>query len=370
MEIESVQSTADILVVDDHPENLELLVNMLKEEGYKARPVPGGLLALKAAQRVPPDLILLDINMPDLDGYEVCRRLKADDRLKDIPVIFLSALGETTDKLRGFWVGAVDYVTKPFELEEVRARVATHLKIRRLQSQLAVYASRLEVYNQRLEQLVEAKVKEISESQMATIFALARLAESRDLETGKHVERTRTFCCYLAQRLRENPEYKQVIDESFVKNIFHASPLHDIGKVGIRDALLLKPGKYTPAEFDEMKKHTLIGAATLEDVWQKYPNNRFLAIGIEIARHHHEKWDGTGYPSRLSGPQIPVSARIMALSDVYDALRSRRVYKPPFSHEESCEIIRRGASRHFDPAVVEAFVEVESEFRLLRDQMD
>jgi putative two-component system response regulator len=308
--------------------------------------------------------------MPDLDGYEVCRRLKADDRLKDIPVIFLSAFGETADKVRGFAAGGVDYITKPFELEEVKARISTHLKIRGLQSQLAVYSSQLELYNQQLGQLVEAKVKEISESQMATIFALARLAESRDQNTGRHVERTRTFCHHLALRLRRKPEHGQTIDDPFVNNIFHASPLHDIGKVGIRDALLLKPGRYTPEEFEEMKKHTLIGAATLEDAWREYPNNRFLAMGIEIARHHHEKWDGSGYPCGLAGATIPISARIMALSDVYDALRSQRVYKPPFPHEESCQIICDGSGRHFDPDVIGAFTEVESEFRVLRDQMN
>lgn len=367
---ESADASADILLVDDNLDNLELLAGMLKTSGYRVRPVPSGEQALTAARRLPPDLVLLDINMPGLDGYEVCRRLKADKRLKEVPVIFLSAYTDSVDKVRGFSVGAVDYITKPFELEEVKARVETHLRIRYLQAQLAGYSSQLEVYNRRLEHLVQAQVTQISDSQMATIFALARMAESRDVDTGKHIERTRTFCQLLALRMHEDPNYRETVTSSFIQNIYHASPLHDIGKVGIRDTVLHKAGKYTPQEFEEMKQHTLIGAATLEDVYATYPNNGFLAMGIEIARHHHEKWDGSGYPNRLAGPHIPVSARIMALSDVYDALRSKRVYKPPFTHEECCDIIRDGSGRHFDPGVVEAFFHVEGQFRALRDRMD
>ena len=293
-----------ILIVDDTPENLRVLLELLKQQGYKVRAVPNGRLALQAASSEPPDLILLDIMMPEMDGYEVCRRLKQDDKLREIPVLFLSALGETLDKVRAFDVGAVDYVTKPFQFEEVRARVETHLRLRRLQVQL-------EAHNRQLQERVEEQVREISDSQMATIVALARLAESRDKGTGKHIERVQIYCQLLATQLRDHPSRGERVNEAFIENIFRASPLHDIGKVAIRDSILLKPGPLTPAEFDEMKSHTTLGAQTLEEVQKAYPKNGFVRLGIQIARSHHERWDGTGYPHGLAGTAIPLSARIM-----------------------------------------------------------
>jgi putative two-component system response regulator len=353
---------ATIMVVDDTPENLALLQEMLQMQGYRVVVFPGGELALTAARKNPPDLILLDIMMPGMDGYEVCRQMKADETLKEIPVLFLSALSGTADKVKAFSVGAVDYITKPFQFEEVRARVQTHLRLRALQLEL-------EKHNRQLEQLVEEKVREISDSQMATILALAKLAESRDEETGQHIERTQTFCRILAERLRGNPRYAQSLDDTYINNIFHAAPLHDIGKVGIPDSILLKPGKLTPEEFEVMKTHTTIGARTLQAVRSKYPRNAFLNMGIAIARSHHEKWDGTGYPDGLVGEDIPLSARIMAVADVYDALRSKRPYKEALPHEKACEIIIAESGKHFDPAVVEAFTALESEFAAIREQM-
>jgi putative two-component system response regulator len=250
-----VATPKNILVVDDTPENLRVLLELLKQQGYKARAVPNGKLALQAASSEPPDLILLDIMMPEMDGYEVCRRLKQDDKLCEIPVVFLSALGDTLDKVHAFDVGGVDYVTKPFQFEEVRARVETHLRLRRLQVQL-------EQHNRQLRDRVEEQVREISDSQMATIVALARLAESRDKGTGKHIERVRIYCRLLASQLREHPGRQERVDAAFIENIFRASPLHDIGKVAIRDSILLKPGPLTPEEFDEMKSHTTLGAQT------------------------------------------------------------------------------------------------------------
>jgi putative two-component system response regulator len=290
-----------------------------------------------------------------MNGFEVCERLKADEVLKDIPVLFISALSETADKVKAFSVGAVDYVTKPFQFEEVHARVETHLRLRRLQVEL-------ERHNLHLEELVTEKVREISDSQLATIHAVSKLAESRDDDTGHHIERTQTFSKVLAETLRKNPRYAGSINDTFVENIYHASPLHDIGKVGIFDNILLKPGKLTAEEFEIMKTHAMIGANTLQSVRNKYPKNAFINMGIDIARSHHEKWDGSGYPGGLTGEDIPLSARIMAVSDVYDALRSKRPYKPAFTHEKSCEIIMEGAGRHFDPAVIEAFTAVEAEF--------
>ena len=345
----------NILIVDATPENLRVLWELLRSEGYGARAVPDGAMALEAAATQPPDLILLDIMMPRMDGYEVCRRLKADERLRDVPVIFLSALQDVEDKVKAFAVGGVDYIGKPFQFAEVRARVETHLRLRRLQVEL-------EAHNQTLTDLVKAQVREISDSQMATIFALAKLAESRDGETGRHIERVQLYCKLLAATLAEQPAYLGNIEESFIENIFLASPLHDIGKVAIRDNILLKQGGLTPAEFEEMKRHTTLGAQTLDVVSKRYPNNEFLRIGIEIALAHHERWDGKGYPAGLAGAAIPLSARIMAVADSYDAARSRRCYKPALSHAECRRTLLDRSGSYLDPDVLAAFESVQELF--------
>ncbi|MGD0726040.1 MAG: response regulator [Spirochaetia bacterium] len=357
------QDMPGILIVDDAPENLQVLERFLKIKGYRTRPVPSGKRALQEAESEPPDLILLDIHMPEIDGYEVCRRLKENEKLRDIPVLFLSALSETMDKVKAFQVGGVDYVTKPFEFEEILSRVNTHLKIRSLQIEL-------EKHSRHLEDLVAAQVKEISDSQLAAIFALAKLAESRDANTGKHLERGQAFCRLLAAKLSEQPRYRGHIGSSYIENIHHSSPLHDIGKVAIQDSILLKPGMLSPEEFEIVKTHAALGAQTLEAVRSKYPKNAFIDMGIAIARSHHEKWDGSGYPDGLSGEDIPLSARIMAVTDVYDALRSKRCYKPVFSHEKSRAIIVESSGTHFDPSVVEAFCRLEEQFRKVCDSME
>jgi len=345
----------NILIVDDGPENLRILSELLRSEGYLTRPVSDGAMALEAAAAEPPDLILLDIMMPDMDGFEVCRRLKRDARLRDVPVVFLSAIDDVADKVKAFTVGAVDYVSKPFQFPEVRMRVETHLRLRRLQIEL-------EAKNRRLLDLVSEQVREISDSQMATIFALAKLAESRDGETGRHIERVQLYCKLLAATLAEQPSYVGRIEESFIENIFLASPLHDIGKVAIRDHILLKRGELTPDEFEEMKMHTTFGAQTLEAVRTRYPRNEFLRLGIEIARCHHERWDGQGYPAGLAGPDIPLSARIMAVADSYDAARSRRCYKPALSHAECREALSARGGTYLDPEVLMAFEDVQGLF--------
>lgn len=222
---------------------------------------------------------------------------------------------------------------------------------------------KLQKYNNHLEEIVNEKVQEISESQMATIFALVKLSESRDDDTGAHIERTSTLCRLIAERLRALPHSADIIDDTFINNIYKASPLHDIGKVGIPDAILLKPGKLTPPEFEIMKTHTILGFDTLSQVQKRYTQNSFLKMGMEIAKSHHEKWNGTGYPEGLSGEEIPLSARIMALADVYDALRSKRVYKEAFSHEESCAIIEEGSGKHFDPLLIKIFHENHKAFQ-------
>jgi putative two-component system response regulator len=346
--------TPNILIVDDEPYNLQVLSLILKQRGYKVRPVSGGRMAIQAAKIELPDLILLDITMPDMNGYDVCTALKSDDSLKEIPVIFISALNETKDKLKAFSAGGVDYVEKPFHYEEVQSRVQTHLKLHFLQIEL-------EEHNKKLGELVQAQVKEISESQIETIFAIVKLAEARDDDTGKHLEHTKEFCRMLSIQLSGKPGFKSRINQSFIRDIFYASPLHEIGKVAIPDNILLKKGRHTSEEFEFMKKHAALGAQTLQLVHFKYNNNTFIKMGIEIARYHHERWDGTGYPDRLQGELIPFCARIMAIVDVYDALRSKRCYKPALSHKESCEIIVKGSGTQFDPDVVEAFREINEQ---------
>ncbi len=342
----------DILVVDDMPQNVRMLYEMLTRIGYAVCTASSGAEALKQAALCKPDLILMDINMPEMDGYETCTTLKMDPKLAKIPVLFLSALSAAEDKVKAFNAGGVDYVTKPFEFKEVRARVKTHLELRHLHA-------KLELHTMHLEELVAQKVQEITSAQRGMIFALAKLAESRDDDTGTHMERVRGVCRIIAETLQHDNGHGEAIDARFVENIYQTSPLHDIGKVGISDAILLKPGKLTPEEFDIMKTHTVIGEATLRDVEKEFPDNAFVTMGIEITRWHHERWDGGGYPDGLAENAIPLSAQIMTVADVYDALRSKRCYKDAFSHEKSRSIILEGKGSQFAPHVATAFEQAE-----------
>ena len=350
-----------ILIVDDTPENLDILVGILRD-AYSLKVATDGQSALELAAAAPPDLVLLDIMMPEMDGFEVCRRLKAKRGTGDVPVIFVSALDRAEDKILAFTKGGVDYVTKPFQPEVVRARVETHLRLRRLQKEQ-------ESYSRELESRAEAQVKEIAAGQFATIFALSKLAESRDDDTGKHLERVQAFCSLLATALRDDSGFSDQIDDEFIENIQHASPLHDIGKVAIPDRILLKPSKLTSDEFEVMKTHSTHGTRTLEAVASQYPNNAFVDMGIEIAHSHHERWDGRGYPQGLNGEAIPLSARIVCLADIYDALRSRRCYKEAFSHAKARGIIEEQNGQALDPHIVPTFHRLEGDFRSVWDRM-
>lgn len=365
----SKDNNGKVMVVDDTPANLKLLTGILQDVGYEPRAFPSGKLAIQAALAEAPDLFLLDINMPDMNGYEICERLKAVDSLREIPVIFISALNEETDKVRAFEVGGVDYVTKPFQFEEVLARVKTHLDLRHARLTIKRHNTRLqEIVNQQVSEILQVQ-RQMTAAQMQTIVAMSKIAEARDDDTGKHIEKTQTYCRILATKLMDAPEYQEQIDDNFCNDIYHASPLHDIGKVAIADAILLKPGKLTKDEFEEMKRHTVIGARNLESVREKHPDNSFVNIGIRIARSHHERWDGSGYPDGLAGDEIPLVAQIMAVADVYDALRSKRVYKPAFSHEKSRGIITDGIGTHFSPGAGKAFVEFEEEFAGIAEEL-
>jgi len=345
-----------ILVVDDIPENLRLLSTILGDEGYDLRPVTEASLALEMAIRNPPDLVLLDVKMPGMDGFELCRKLKADPRLSSIPVLFISSEGRTVEKVKAFSVGGVDYITKPFQVEELRSRIATHLQLSSLRREL-------EEHNAHLESRVAAQVKEIADAQLATILALVRLAERRDDDTGRHVERVQSLSRLLAEVLRDRPLYGTEIDDRFVSTIFQASALHDVGKVAIPDAILLKPGPLAENEFAIMMTHAEIGAETLESVLGQHPGNYFLGMGIDIARGHHENWDGCGYPRGLRGPDIPLSARIVTVVDFFDALSSDRIYRPAIEYYRVRTMLQEGAGSHFDPDIIDAFLAKENLFR-------
>ncbi|MGY0194412.1 HD domain-containing phosphohydrolase [Leptothrix sp. BB-4] len=345
-----------VLVVDDSPPVLALIGDLLRGS-HRIRVAPSGARALEIARAEPPDLILLDILMPELDGYEICRRLKTDAALREVPVIFLTALDDIDDEARGLELGAVDYIAKPIVPALLRARVRTHL-------QLKASADTLRAHSSNLESEVQRRIGEILDTQDVTINLLAALAEARDNETGNHILRTQRYVRALAEVLAQDPRHAHVLDHDTIELLYKSAPLHDIGKVGIPDAILLKPGKLTPAEFEIMKTHTTLGHDALCSAERRLGKSApFLRYAKEIALSHQEKWDGSGYPQGLAGEDIPLSARLMAVADVYDALISRRVYKAPMSHEAATALVLQGRGSHFDPAVVDVFMRLNEVFR-------
>ncbi|MCG2585063.1 two-component system response regulator [Massilia sp. TS11] len=356
-----------ILIVDDTPQNLAVLGALL-EEHYQVRAVNSGERALRAARSAPrPDLILLDVMMPLMDGYEVLQRLRADAGTRDIPVIFVTAMDSTENEEHGLQLGAVDYITKPVKAPIVLARVATHLELKRARDIL-------HDQNAWLETEVQRRMHENLLVQDLSLRALACLAEARDNETGHHIVRTRTYVELLAHALRAHPRFSAALAGARLEMVVKAAPLHDIGKVGIPDAILLKPGRLNDEEMRIMRRHPLIGAEAIDKAIAQaraadaesgeLDDEAFacLLVAREIALGHHEKWDGSGYPAGLAGDAIPVAARLMALADVFDALMSRRVYKPAMGLDETCAIIEQGRGRHFDPAVVDAFLACREQF--------
>ncbi|MBA3015163.1 MAG: response regulator [Proteobacteria bacterium] len=354
-------SQCTVLIVDDTRENIDILIGAMSSASYDVMVAMDGLTALELAQRDVPDLILLDIMMAGMDGYEVCRRLKNSPATKDIPVIFLTALAEISSKTKGFQCGAVDYITKPFEVEEIRVRVKTHLSLQLARQDLARQ-------NELLEQHVRERTKELSLTQEVTIDCLAGLAEHRDPETGGHILRTKHYIQLLANHLRHHSRFKRLLEEFTIDLFCKSAPLHDIGKVGVADSILLKPGTLTDEEFQEMTKHTVYGRDAIAAAEKKLGGNSFLRIAADFAYTHHEKWDGSGYPQGLKGEEIPLAGRLMALADVYDALISKRVYKLPCPHHQAVRIITEGDGRtspsHFDPEILAAFTVLQEEFRL------
>ncbi|MBF0535622.1 MAG: response regulator [Nitrospirae bacterium] len=350
-----------ILVVDDNRLNREIIQRRLSKLSLGSDSAVDGEEALIRLTKDKYDLILLDINMPGINGYEVLSRLKSNPALCDIPVIMLSAMTDTENVVKAIEMGAEDFIPKPFEYVILKARIMSLLVRKSLQDQKEAYKKQLEQINLNLEDRVRTQVKELSSSHLAMIFALSKLAESRDQETGEHLERVKSYCDMIARTLSVYAQYDKIIDADFIETLAEASQLHDIGKVGIPDSILLKPGKLTAEEFGIMKTHTTIGAQTLRNVELKHGGNQLVRMGIEVTENHHERYDGKGYPNALAGEQIPLSARILALCDVYDALRSKRCYKLPMTHLETAGIIIAERGQQFSPEVIDAFIECHEE---------
>jgi putative two-component system response regulator len=344
-----------ILVVDDEVRNLRLMEAMLIPLGYDVILAGDGEEALEKVMALPPDVILLDVMMPRMDGFEVARRLKEDEETTIIPIVMVTALREVEDRVKALEVGADDFLSKPVERIELRARVQSLLKVKAYNDHMRDYQKELEAeVARRTEQLRQA-FEQIRAASLDTIYRLSRAAEYKDEDTGAHIQRMSNYSAAVARQMGQ--------DEATVEAILYAAPMHDIGKIGIPDHILLKPGKLDPDEWEIMKQHTVIGARILERA-----DAEFIKLAEVIACTHHEKWDGSGYPNGLSGAEIPLAGRVTAIADVFDALMSKRPYKEPFSLEKSLAIIREGRGSHFDPDVVDAFFAVQDEILSIKQR--
>ena len=346
----AIREKQRILLVDDAAENLRRLAECLCDN-YTIMFARNGQDALRIANVDPmPDIILLDVVMPGMDGYEVCRRLRdQEQRTRDIPVIFVTAQEEERNEELALTLGVVDYIRKPFIDSIVLNRVSNQLYVKALRDKLDVK--------------VKERTAELEKTQKATIHAMANLAEWRDPETGAHIKRTQGYVEALARALAAKPQFSDQLKEAAISELKESAPLHDVGKVAIPDAILQKPGKLTDEEFAEMKTHTTQGHRLLKTAEEDLGELSFLRTADAIAHSHHERWDGKGYPQGLKGEEIPLSARIMSVADVYDALRSKRVYKPAMPHEKAASIILEGRGTQFDPDVVDVFMSIQDEIQ-------
>jgi len=337
-----------VLIVDDAPDNIRILMEVLKEE-YSVIPAIDGVSALKIANEdTLPDIILLDVMMPGMDGYEVCEKLKSSDRTRAIPIIFVTAKTEEADEQRGLAIGAIDYITKPINPAIVRTRVKNQMELKQHRDHLE------ELVLERTDQLEKALGKLESYS-LDSIYRLTRAAEYKDEDTGAHIQRMSHYSAAIARQVG--------LKENVTKWILYAAPMHDVGKLGIPDRILLKPGKLDHDEWEIMKQHTIFGGSILEGAKAGY-----LKLGEVIALTHHEKWDGSGYPKGLKGEKIPMVSQTVALADVFDALTSKRPYKEPFSLEKSYSIIRESSGSHFNPEVVDAFFACKDEILAIKEK--
>ncbi|MBU2550353.1 MAG: two-component system response regulator [Proteobacteria bacterium] len=346
---------ARILVVDDEDLNLRLIEALLRPQGYEVTLARDGAEALEKVRENPPDLILLDIMMPRMNGFETAGKIRSDPATMLIPIVMVTALQDVEDRVKALEVGADDFLTKPVDRMELRARVRSLLKVKAYNDHMKNYQQELEAQvAQRTEQLRQAFEK-ITRASLETIHRLARAAEYKDEDTGAHILRMSNYSAAIARKMG--------LDDVTVERILYAAPMHDVGKIGIPDSILLKPGPLGKEEWELMKQHTTIGARILEG-----SDGDFIRMAEMISLTHHEKWDGNGYPRGLQGEDIPLVARIVAIADVFDALMSKRPYKQPFSLEKSLGIIRESRGSHFDPEAVDAFFSIQDEILVIRGQ--
>jgi putative two-component system response regulator len=343
-----------IMLVDDNLANLVMGKNMLKD-AYEVYTIPSGAKLFEIMERITPALILLDVMMPEMDGYQAIKKLKADDRWADIPVIFLTSMSDEHSELEGLSLGAIDYVHKPFSAPLLLTRIANHLL-------LVSQKKELKNYNDNLQEMVEKKTAQVFELQNSVLATVAEMVEFRDNLTGGHVTRTQKYLQVLVDKMLEQKIYHQEVATWNLNFFIQSAQLHDVGKIAISDAILNKPGKLTAEEFEEMKKHVNFGVEAIAKIAEKTSEHAFLHHASIFAGTHHEKWDGTGYPNGLKGPEIPLEGRLMAIADVYDALISKRPYKEPMPVEQANSIIVNGRNTHFDSALIDVFLLVADKF--------
>ena len=350
---------ATILMVDGSPDNLIPMKEQLQGR-YHVKLARSGAEALRLAMLAPrPDLILIDAGLPDMDAHEVLRELRGEFLNEEIAVVFLTAEGDRDAEQRAFRAGASDVIARPGSAESLKSRVALHLELKSLR---AMHKER----DSQLEFQVAERTREAVLMQDATIMAMATLAETRDANTANHLRRTQLFFTVLARELRFHARFRAELADASIALMSKAAPLHDIGKVAVPDAILMKPGRLTPDEFNLMKQHTVHGRDAIAGVEKTLGGtNPFLRYAREITYSHQEKWDGSGYPEGLEGEQIPLAARLMAVADVYDALISKRIYRPAFTHATAVELIRQSSGEHFDPDIVDATLAIEEQFRAI-----
>jgi len=356
-----------VVFVDDVKANLAMGRDLLNSfcEVY---PAPSAERLFELLEKISPDLIILDIEMPGIDGYEAMRKLKADPRFADISVIFVTSKDDESSEMEGFDLGAVDYITKPFSGPLLLRRVANQLLIAHQKKELLESQAALKDYADNLELMVREKTSEVIDLKNAVLSTVADLVEFRDKHTGGHISRTQRYLQALFEEMIREAVYTEEIAEWNVEFFLPSAQLHDVGKIAITDLILNKPARLTPEETEIMKTHVPVGVDAIEQIMGKTKEHAYLNHALLIAGTHHEKWDGSGYPHGLKGRDIPIEGRLMAIVDVYDALISERPYKKAYSHEEACSIIECGAGSHFDPVLVEVFKVVKDEFRMIVDE--
>jgi putative two-component system response regulator len=355
--------TERILIVDDNAVNVDILCRILRKE-YDLETAANGTECLAKVTAFKPQLVLLDIMMPGMNGYETCRQIKSSVLGSFVQVILVSARGSTAERLQGYEAQADDYVVKPFDHDEMLSKVRVHLRLAGAQRQLAAAKQELEIYADDLERLVARRTQQWVATQDMTVFALAQLTDSRDPETGGHICRIRYYSQTLAEELQRSGPYRETVDDRFLADLYRGSPLHDIGKVAVSDAILRKPGELTAEEFAQIKQHVRVGGDTLENARNYVGRGTFMDMAADIARYHHERYDGSGYCAGLRAQEIPLAARIVTVADVYDALTSPRIYKPAYEPEDARKTILRGSGTQFDPVIIDAFCACFERFRL------